>query len=147
MISELTSNEVTAQATSDISRLMTLLAGSPRAISQTELRRVAEINHLFSLTVDGTIVGLVCLVPMRLPQGVRLWIESVIVDPAYRGKGHGRALMQAAVAKAASYGDVAISLTSNPTRSVAHRLFEQLGFKRAATSVFRRSAQDGSSTA
>jgi len=82
----------------------------------------------------------VCLVPMRLPQGVRLWIESVILDPDHRGGGYGRALMEAALVKARSYGDVPVSLTSNPTRSVAHRLFERLGFVRAETSVFRRSA-------
>lgn len=137
-ISELTSDDVTVEAARDVSRLMTLLAGAGRAISQAELRRVVEMNHVFAALEGGAIVGLVCLVPMRLPQGVRLWIESVIVDPDHRGGGHGRALMEAALSKARSYGDVPISLTSNPTRNIAHRLFEGLGFERAETSVFRR---------
>lgn len=137
---ELTLADVTPQAAADVSRLMTELAGAPRAITQAELRVVVETNHLFAVFSDATIVGVVCLVPMRLPQGVRLWIESVIVDPAHRSAGHGRALLEAALARAATYGDVPVSLTSNPTRETAHQLFERLGFVRAETSVFRRFA-------
>lgn len=139
-IRELTEDDVTAQAACEVSRLMTLLAAAPRELTQVELRVVTETNHLFAAWHDGEIIGLVCLVPMRLPQGVRLWIESVILDPDHRGSGVGRALMEAALAKARSYGDVPVSLTSNPTRGVAHRLFQSLGFVRADTSVFRRTA-------
>jgi GNAT superfamily N-acetyltransferase len=141
MISELTPADVTAEIASDISRLMTALASADRTLTEDELHAVVATNHLFVGLDRGRVVGLVCLVPMRLPQGVRLWIESVIVDPAYRNAGLGRALMEAALAKAASYGDVPVSLTSNPSRGVAHRLFERLGFARAETSVFRRPAQ------
>lgn len=140
-ISELKPHDVTVEVASQIARLMTELAGAARSISEEELRAVVASNHLFVAIDRGEVVGLVCLVPMRLPQGVRLWIESVIVDPSCRGAGLGRALMEAALAKASSYGEVPVSLTSNPTRAVAHRLFEQLGFSRAETSVFRRSAQ------
>lgn len=48
--------------------------------------------------------------------------------------------MSAALVKARTYGDVPVSLTSNPTRPDAHRLFARLGFERADTSVFRRPA-------
>jgi GNAT superfamily N-acetyltransferase len=119
---------------------MTLLAGAPRTITAEELRIVAEANHLFVMREQGRIVGLLCLVPMHLPQGVRLWLESFIVDPGRRRVGHGRALMAAALTRAATYGSVPVSLTSNPTRTLAHQLFEQLGFVRAETSVFRRIA-------
>lgn len=139
-ISELTRDDATAKAASEVSRLMTLLAAAPRTITQADLRVVIETNHLFAAWHEGAIVGVVCLVPMRLPQGVRLWIESVILDPEFRGGGVGRALMEAALAKAKTYGDGPVSLTSNPTRHIAHRLFERLGFIRADTSVFRRPA-------
>lgn len=137
MISELTLADVTVDAAGEVSRLMTELAGAHRAITPSELRTVVEANHLFAARDEGVIVGLVCLVPMHLPQGVRLWIESVILDPHYRGAGHGRALMEGALARGREYGDVPVSLTSNPTRQIAHELFEQLGFRRAETSVFR----------
>jgi len=136
-IAELTSEDATANAAGEVSRLMTLLAGATRTITVADLRSVIETNHLFAAKEDGVVVGLVCLVPMRLPQGVRLWIESVILDPRYRGAGIGRLLLEAALARAKLYGDVPVSLTSNPTRTIAHNLFERLGFRRAETSVFR----------
>lgn len=136
-VAELTLEEATATAAGEVSRLMTLLAGASRTIDVADLRRVIDANHLFAAKADGAIVGLVCLVPMHLPQGVRLWIESVILDPQYRGAGLGRLLLEAALARAKLYGDVPVSLTSNPTRAIAHRLFERLGFRRAETSVFR----------
>lgn len=140
-VSELATEDVTSEVARSVSRLMTVLADAPRQVTDAELRNVAQANHLFLAAVGAEIVGLICLVPMHLPQGVRLWLESVIVDPAHRGVGLGRALMAAAMAKAATYGDVPISLTSNPTRTVAHQLFEQFGFSRADTSVFRRRAR------
>lgn len=45
--------------------------------------------------------------------------------------------MEAALEKGKAYGDAPISLTSNPTREIAHKLFVRLGFRRANTSVFR----------
>lgn len=137
-ISVMRPEDVTAAAATDVSELMSKLAGAPRAIGEDDLLAVARRNHLLAATIDARVVGVVCLVPMHLPQGVRLWIESVIVDPEHRGRGIGRKLMEAALEIGETYGDVPVSLTSNPTRSVAHRLFEQLGFSRADTSVFRR---------
>ncbi|MBA4011411.1 MAG: GNAT family N-acetyltransferase [Phenylobacterium sp.] len=137
VVSELVPADATPEAAAQVSRLMTLLAGESRSITPSDLRTVVETNHLFAAQDRGVIVGLACLVPMRLPQGFRLWIESVILDPDYRGAGTGRALMEAALSKAKTYGDAPVSLTSNPTRTIAHQLFERLGFRRAETSVFR----------
>lgn len=89
MVQELTPDEITSETAAGVSRLMTLLARATRTITAVDLRVVVSTNHLFAARSDGVIVGLVCLVPMRLPQGVRLWIESVIVDPAFRGAGLG----------------------------------------------------------
>lgn len=141
VVSELAIDDASPAAALAVSRLMTILADAPRHISDEELQASASANHLFVATEASLIVGLVCLVPMRLPQGMRLWIESVIVDPAYRQVGVGSALLAAAMAKAATYGEVPVSLTSNPTRTSAHRLFEQFGFARVETSVFRRNAK------
>lgn len=137
-ISVMRPENVTAAAAADVSELMSKLAGAPRAIGEDDLLEVTRRNHLLAASIDARIVGVVCLVPMHLPQGVRLWIESVIVDPEHRRHGIGLALMEAALEVGKTYGDVPVSLTSNPTRGIAHRLFEKLGFRRADTSVFRR---------
>lgn len=142
-VRELQEADVRPAYATHVSDLMTELAREKRVLAEDDLRAVTRLNHLFVALDGDRIVGLVCLVPMRLPQGVRLWIESVIVDPRRRRHRVGRRLMEAAMAKAETYGDVPVSLTSNPTRSEAHRLFDQMGFQRAQTAVFRRSAGSG----
>jgi len=140
VICELSPSEAGEEAAQQVSQLMTELAGADRSITSAALSAVAVANHLFVARQHDVIVGLICLVPMHLPQGVRLWVESVIVAPTHRQAGVGKALMESVMRKAASYGHVTVSLTSNPTRPAAHRLFESFGFSRADTSVFRRSA-------
>jgi ribosomal protein S18 acetylase RimI-like enzyme len=92
---------------------------------------------LFLARVDGEIVGSLTLVVFRLPSGVRAWIEDVIVDDAARGKGVGEALNRAALAHAAQRGARTIDLTSRPSRDVANRLYQRLGFVARDTNVYR----------
>lgn len=68
----------------------------------------------------------------------KLWIEDVIVDDSCRGKGIGRALVQAAVAYAASkWPGNTVYLTSNPARQAARALYASEGFEEYNTGVFR----------
>lgn len=68
----------------------------------------------------------------------KLWIEDVIVDDSCRGKGIGRALVQAAVAYATSaWPGSTLYLTSNPTRKAARALYASEGFEEYDTGVFR----------
>jgi ribosomal protein S18 acetylase RimI-like enzyme len=68
----------------------------------------------------------------------KYWIEDVVVDPSCRGKGAGRALVQAAVrfVKEKNDGSV-IYLTSNPSRTAARNLYRSEGFEEYETGVFR----------
>jgi GNAT superfamily N-acetyltransferase len=57
-------------------------------------------------------------------------VEGVVVDPAYRGKGVGAALMRAAAEAAREAGCYKLTLTSNLARTGAHRFYSRLGWKR-----------------
>jgi ribosomal protein S18 acetylase RimI-like enzyme len=68
----------------------------------------------------------------------KYWIEDVVVDPAHRGEGVGRALVRAAVNYVKENETVpAIYLTSNPSRVAARRLYMSEGFEEYNTGVFR----------
>ncbi len=53
---------------------------------------------------DGRIVGTLTLAAFEIPTGRRAWIEDVVTDTAARGKGVASALVDAALAHAASIG-------------------------------------------
>jgi GNAT superfamily N-acetyltransferase len=81
--------------------------------------------------VGGRLVGVGQLIIFRHLQslgGLCAEIESVHVHPDQRGRGIGRALMEAAVQQARDLGCYRVQLTSNVARADAHRFYESLGF-------------------
>lgn len=80
---------------------------------------------------DHQVVGCVSLtvVPNLSYRGrPYLLIESMVVDPALRGKGIGRALVQRCIEEARAAGCFRLQLTSNRARRDAHRFYRRLGF-------------------
>ena len=83
------------------------------------------------------IVGALTLAVYRGPTGIRSIIEDVIVDTSARGQGIGEALMQRAIEIAKEKGAGNISLTSNPLRESANRLYLRVGFKKRETNAYQ----------
>ena len=83
------------------------------------------------------IVGALTLAVYRVPTGIRSIIEDVIVDTSARGQGIGEALMQRAIEIAKEKGAGNISLTSNPLRESANRLYLRVGFKKRETNAYQ----------
>jgi len=59
-------------------------------------------------------------------------VSALVVDSTVRGRGIGRALMQAAEQWAAERGCVLMEVTSNMRRADAHRFYEGLGYERTS---------------
>ncbi len=73
----------------------------------------------------------------RVPTGVRARIEDLVVSSSRRGLGLGRALMLCAMQAARDGQAHVLDLTSNPSRIRANALYQQLGFQRWETNVYR----------
>lgn len=86
---------------------------------------------------DGPVVGMLTLASYRIPTGLKVWIEDVVVDGSARGQGVGAALVRAALARARAMGATQIDLTSAPWRAAANRLYRRLGFVQRETNVYR----------
>lgn len=138
-VMELCPKQISQTHIDDISGLTSQLSGSEKGLTMDQVQRAATSNYLFVACCGPNIVGMAVLVPMELPQGLRLLIESVVVDESYRRSGIGSALITAIIAKGTSLDAPHINLTSNPTRVGARAMFADLGFCKADTSVFRRS--------
>ena len=94
-----------------------------------DLVRDASSTLMVARDDRGEIVGALTLAVYRVPTGIRSIIEDVIVDNSARGQGIGDALMKYAINLAREKGAQNISLTSNPMREAANRLYLRVGLR------------------
>tara|TARA_B110000014_G_C19767229_1_gene399307 strand:+ start:45 stop:479 length:435 start_codon:yes stop_codon:yes gene_type:complete len=121
-------------------KLIPQLSSSSPSPSEAELTSIVNSDSAIVLIAEednGDIVGSMTLIIFRIPTGVRAWIEDVVVDDAARGKGIGKALNKYAIQLAEQAGAKTIDLTSRPSREVANRLYQRLGFEPRQTNVYR----------
>jgi ribosomal protein S18 acetylase RimI-like enzyme len=109
----------------------------PSLTDLADLVRDASSTLMVARDDSGKIVGALTLSIYRVPTGIRSIIEDVIVDNAARGQGIGEALMLRAIEIAKEKGAQNISLTSNPMREAANRLYLRVGFKKRETNAYQ----------
>ncbi len=103
----------------------------------TALVRDSSSTLMVARNEDQKIIGALTLAVYRVPTGIRSIIEDVIVDSSARGQGIGEALMKRAIEIAREKGAGNISLTSNPMREAANRLYLKMGFKKRETNAYQ----------
>jgi ribosomal protein S18 acetylase RimI-like enzyme len=130
-----------------INRLISQLSRSAPPLGADAIRRIAtwDGSYLLAARASGQIIGMLTLVTFPIPTGLRAWIEDVVVDESARGQGAGAVLSREAIRLAQAAGARTIDLTSRPAREAANRLYQQLGFQRRDTHVYRLAAAGGGS--
>ena len=119
-----------------VARLLTELGRTPldkgneerfRSIYRTQIED-ASCCHLVA-ELDGAVVGF-CSLHFRnrlnrpLPES---WIPDLIVDPAVRRRGVGRALLEEAARRARAAGCFELDLESGAQRREAHEFYRSAG--------------------
>jgi len=123
-----------------INKLLPQLTLKRSTISEAALQEIINSKNttLFIASDEGEIGGMLTLLTVQIPTGIRCIIEDVVVDARLRGKGAGKALMQAAEQKAFKMGCENINLTSSPARVAANALYKKLGYEIRETNVYRK---------
>jgi len=109
----------------------------PSLNNLADLVRETSSTLMVARDDHGKIVGALTLTVYRVPTGIRSIIEDVIVDTSARGQGIGDALMKYAINLAREKDAQNISLTSNPMREAANRLYLRVGFKKRETNAYQ----------
>jgi diamine N-acetyltransferase len=84
-----------------------------------------------------TVVGLACYGQEVEHESWRWWIPLVVIDRRHQGKGYGRAVMEAVVARIQSEASDcrAVGLSCKPENVVAWSLYRSLGFEPGASNA------------
>jgi ribosomal protein S18 acetylase RimI-like enzyme len=130
-----------AELADGVRRLVRELSSSPNPPlpSAEELREMLQSpsTTLFVARAGGELVGMLALVVFRIPSGVRAFVEDVVVDARFRGRGIGEALTARALELARARGARTVDLTSRPMRTAANALYRKMGFEKRDTNVYR----------
>jgi GNAT superfamily N-acetyltransferase len=109
-------------------------------ITESWLREIIDTpgTHLFiTRDDDGLITGSFTLTEQKIPTGMKVWLEDVVVDEQARGQGLGDTIVQYAIDYARKLGTKKLDLTSVPERVAANKLYQKWGFVRRETNVYR----------
>jgi ribosomal protein S18 acetylase RimI-like enzyme len=98
----------------------------------------SENSHLFLAELnDFEIIGMFTLGTYKTPLSTKVWIEDVVIDKEYTGKGYGKRMILFAIEFTKLLGAEALELTSRPTRIAANKLYQKLGFKKQNTNKYK----------
>lgn len=81
-------------------------------------------------------IGMATLCITQSPTGRKGWIEDVVIDRPFRGRGLSHRLMACMKCKAVELGVQRLMLTSRPKRIAANRLYQHEGFTQKETNVY-----------
>ena len=120
-------------------RLLGQLTTRSISFSEADYRALiaSSNNPLFLLEDDGGVIGMLTVGVYLSPTGSKAWIEDVVVDDMFRGRGLGRKLVAHAIDYCKSQNINTLMLTSNPKRVAANALYQSLGFERKETNVYK----------
>lgn len=136
-------HEASEELLTAMQRLMAQLTAQPppNAAELDEMLSSGATALFLARQADKSIIGMAALTIIRVPSGLKAWIEDVVVDKAQRGKGIGQALTEACITHARTRGVSSIHLTSNPRRIAANKLYQKLGFQRHETNLYQLKLQ------
>jgi len=134
-------SEVTEELLAALQRLVPQLGAHKRPPTWEDLSKLINSECSMLLVARQTsqndpIVGILCLTIYRVPTGLRSIVEDVIVDESARRQGIGEALTRSAIELAREAGADGVSLTSNPQREAANRLYQSMGFALRKTNPY-----------
>ena len=123
----------------DLRSLLEQLTSSNVVFGEKEYGQLvsSESSTLFLMYSGETLIGMSTIATYLCPTGRKSWIEDVVIDQNYRGKGLGRRMLDYLLAYVHKQEDTTLMLTSRPSRVAANQLYQSLDFEKRNTNVYR----------
>lgn len=129
-------SEISAVRQKEVSELFRQLGGN---MKQVDLNEVLDENNPVTLACcehEGKIIGIALMCHYTVISGKKGWIEDVVVDSRFRGRGIGRSLMNKLLEDAKKKNLSELLLFSADHRKAAIGLYSDLGFKRKDSGLY-----------
>jgi GNAT superfamily N-acetyltransferase len=137
---ELNQISITDSIIADLNRLLPQLSPDAKPLTYEWLEYIfANKTRVFVAIDNNYVIGTALLCSMAILVGQKDWIEDVVVDKAYQGKGIASKLMDMAETASKQGSAKSINLTSSSHRENARSMYLKRGYKLRDTGVFRRS--------
>src|SRR5690606_2110812 len=108
---------------------------------QQDLRHVLDEDnpvYVVGSFEDEKLTGIASMAVYKVVSGHKGWIEDVVVDATYRGKGIGRKLIERLLELARDMQLTEVLLFTEDHRIAARTLYESLGFKTKDSTIYIR---------
>lgn len=122
-----------------VNELLGFLTENFKKLKTSDLDRIGRNSRLL-LARDlktGRIVGMSALALVDTPSGRSGRIEDVVVHGDCRGRGIGKHLLTALIRESKRLRLAKVGLTSRPQRTIANKLYKDLGFEKVKTNVYK----------
>lgn len=133
--------EFSSEIADAVRNLVKQLVSDNRSLTDAEFKEMIEPkqNFLFIAREVSTdkIAGVVMISIYRIPDSKKVYLDDIIVDENFRGRGIATKLFEKVIATGKEHNADYILLTSNPKRVAGVKLYEKLGFKKRETNVYR----------
>ena len=141
---------------SDLAPLLALFEVSEVSAAARPLERaesiwretLAQAGVFVFVSDDGLRIAATCMLvttPNLLRQGRRHgFLENVATHPEFQGQGHGRAVVEAALAQAWAVDCHHVLMQSGRADPRVHRFYERLGFKPGLRTAYVANRPTGS---
>jgi len=141
---------------SDLAPLLALFEVSEVSAAAQPLKRaesiwretLAQAGVFVFVSDDGLRIAATCMLvttPNLLRQGRRHgFLENVATHPEFQGQGHGRAVVEAALAQAWAVDCHHVLMQSGRADPRVHRFYERLGFKPGLRTAYVANRPTGS---
>lgn len=124
-----------------ISHLAKQIGKNYKPFTDNDLQEIVSSPQSFLFVARNVptqqIVGMIMVFVFRIPYVKKAYMDDLIVDHEFRGKGIGKLLMKKAAEIAKEKGAAYADFTSRPQRIEGNSLYEKLGFKKRDTNVYR----------
>lgn len=131
----------TPQVADRIRELAQMIGHNYHKLTDKDLQEIIDSpNSTLFIAVDSQtdmIAGMAFLLVYRIPYVRKGYLDDLVVDEKYRGRGIGSKLLQQIVSHAKEKGAAYLDLSSRERREEGNNLYEKFGFEKRNTNVYR----------